>query len=75
MMKNFRDPVIFSTWDSLEVLNDTQALSKAAGHQRAADRQTDSELHVKSPFPFKKENKTETQAHAQIHTHTHIPTQ
>lgn len=36
------------------MLNDTRALSKAAGHQRVVDRQTDSELHVKSPFPFKK---------------------
>lgn len=55
MTKNFTHPVIsLRGTDSLEVLNDTRALSKAAGHQRVVDRQTDSELHVKSPFPFKK---------------------
>lgn len=60
-----------STWDSLGVLNDTQAFSKAteaAGHQRVVDRQTDSELHVKSLISLQNENKTEARARA--HTHT-----
>lgn len=56
MMKKCWGSSHLSTWDSLEVLNDTRALSKAteaAGHQRVADRQTDSELHVKGSFLFK----------------------
>lgn len=49
------------------MLNDTQAFSKAteaAGHQRVVDRQTDSELHVKSSIPLQNENKTEAHTHA-----------
>lgn len=53
------------------MLNDTQALSKAAevaGHQSAVDRHTDSELHVKSPFLFKMKIKLK-----RSHTRTYIP--
>lgn len=56
------------------MLNDTRALSKAAGHQRVVDRQTDSELHVKSPFPFKKKI-TLKHRRTRRSTHTRIPTQ
>lgn len=56
------------------MLNDTRALSKAAGHQRVVDRQTDSELHVKSPFPFKKKI-TLKHRRTRGSTHTRIPTQ
>lgn len=46
----------------------SQRLQKQQDIKARVDRQTDSQLHVKSPFLFKNENKTDT--HARTHTHT-----
>lgn len=75
MMKNFTHPVISlrgTHWKCLMIPEPSQRRQDIK--EWLTDRQTDSELHVKSPFPFKKKI-TLKHRRTRRSTHTRIPTQ
>lgn len=75
MMKNFTHPVISlrgTHWKCLMIPEPSQRRQDIK--EWLTDRQTDSELHVKSPFPFKKKI-TLKHRRTRGSTHTRIPTQ